>query len=127
MADDGTKAIIETIIKAKVLEAFNSEEGLINKLIDSALTGKVDPNTGRPDQYGNTSRSISWLDWLVGDTIRHAASDAVRQYLNDSMPQVTAAVQARMSLPDMAEVIAKALTGVVGQDWKVKVSFERDR
>lgn len=123
-ADSDIETIVKTTIQTRIVAALTDTPETISKLVEAALNKPVDPNTGRHDGYAS---KVPYLDYLVGDLIRDAARAAAFAVLRDSQPQIEAAVRAHLTMDDMAKAITTAVVGAAGEDWKVKISFERER
>lgn len=111
---------IETLLKAaiqtKVIEAFNTTPAMVEKMIRAAFEKPVNehgiPSTGR---YGE--KEMPFLDWLVGNEIRDAAREAVRDYMAQHREAVKAKVVDAMQRGDYGGAIGEQFAKVMEQEW----------
>lgn len=111
---------IETLLKAaiqtKVIEAFNTTPEMVEKMVRAAFEKKVGeqgmPSTGR---YGE--KEMPFIDWLVGEEIRKAASEAVRDYMTQHREAVKAKVVDAMQKGDYGGAIGEQFAKVMEQEW----------
>lgn len=123
---DNIKAIIETTLKAEIVKALNNAPDAIEKLVTAAISQQVDKHSGSADRgyYGD---KVSYLDFLIGDEIRSAARDAVKEVFAAQKELVKAKIKERFSADDIVTSFATALVNASQQDWNIKVSFEGEK
>lgn len=123
MTKDSVKAIVQTQLEALILQAFNSAPDAIDKLIKAALTDhKVDRN-GNESRYG--SGDFTYLEYLVGDTIRRAARGAVEKVVKERQPEIEAAMRKAINESDFASEATKSLLNMLVGDeaWRCRVEI----
>lgn len=120
------KEVVKAIIEAQIVTALKETPDFVEGLVKAAmLDHKVDRENGRGDGY--SSNKVTYLDYLVGQTIRDAARSSVAKILGEMMPEIEAAVRKAMSADDVAAAMAKAVIRSAEQEWAIKVSFEKER
>lgn len=126
MSLDNIKAIIETTLKAEVVKALNNAPDAIEKLVTAAINHQVDKHSGST-QSGYYGDKVPYLDYLIGEEIRRAACDAVKEVFASQKDAVKAAIKARFSAEDIVNSFADALVKVGSEDWRITVKFEGDK
>lgn len=117
--------IVQTVLKARIVEALSSEQEAIESLIKAALSQPVDEH-GKPNRY---REGQPYLDWLINDHIRDAASQAVRKHVQseDIASVIRSAIQDAVKKEDVTDAISKALIGAAGHEWSINIQFEKER
>lgn len=80
--------IIEAQITAAVAQAMSGRVNILETAVNQVLTVKVD-DKGSPCNY---SGSKPWIDWVVGDAIRKAATEAIQQFVGQHAEQIKQAL-----------------------------------
>ena len=119
---------IETIVKAgiqqEILKALQDSPEYIESLIKSALNQEVNKYGDKPS-YGEDK--IPYLEYVVGAQLRSFAGKAVSTWLKENEDAIRAAIIERVSQSDIGESFADAVVGTIGNEWRINVSFERER
>lgn len=125
MSDD-IKEITETIIKTRILEAFNNSHDLIEKLIEAKLKDPVD-QFGRPYESSSFgSRKMPYLDYLIGKEISNAISDAVQSYFRDHYQEIKKSIHEKINQGEVAKKLTDKLVSVCSEDWRVSVEIKNE-
>lgn len=119
-------AMVKTIIQTQVLQALRSAPDAVEAMVQAALSKPVDEHSGRHDDrsYG---KKIPYLEWIVGDAIRQAATQAVLETIAAMKPQIAELVRAKLQGEDIVSAFAKAVTKAVDEDWRIDVEFKKVR
>lgn len=124
MPTDPMSELVKTTLQTKILETFTKDGlDLLNKLIAAALSQPVDPHNGRADGHGYGK--IPYLDWLVGNSIRDAARDAIYGIVREHMEEIKAQVRDRLTADNLAQAIADAVGKAAEEDWRFKITIDR--
>lgn len=115
---------VKTIIQTQVIQALNSAPEAIEKLVKAALSKEVDRDTGKD---GYSAYRVPYLDWLVGDEIRTAATFAVREVIKERKEQFKEFVRKSLSSQNVVDLFAKAVAETAEQSWKIDVKFVQDK
>lgn len=116
------EATVKAAIQAQIVAALTSgPEKMIESLVKAAFEQPVDKNTGKPDGY--SSNRVSYLDWLVLDTIRMAAERAVREAVTQKTDEIKALVVARVTQESVEAAAEEILGNFRSQDWRIDVKF----
>jgi hypothetical protein len=118
-------ATVKAVIQAHVIQAFNSMPETVEKLVKAALERPVEQN-GKFASYTHNG-TMPYLDWLVGEEIRQAASAAVRKVIQESLPQIEAKVREGLSAESVVAAVTNSLIGVAKENWRINVNFEADK
>lgn len=122
--NDVLQPIIDAHVAKAISEALGNRSDLIAAAVTAALTMKVD-DRGNPTTYSNAT---TFLQWLVRDSIRNAATAAVSEYLLGDMQGIKAMVAKEMKnqrsplVKSLIEGIAKG-AAEAGR-WSIKVSVD---
>lgn len=122
--DNEIETLVKTTIQTKIVLALKETPEAIDKLVQAALSKPVDPSSGQQNGYGT---KVPYLDYLVGDLIREAARMSAREIIRESEAEITAAVRKRLTTDNLAEAITRAVIGSAEEEWKIGVSFEKQR
>lgn len=80
--------IIEAQITAAVAQAMSGRADVLHQAVNMVLTTKVD-SEGKPSNYSGTK---PWIDWVVGDAVRKAATAAIQQFVGQHAEQIKQAL-----------------------------------
>ncbi len=119
--EDEVEAMVKTTIQAKIVQAFRDTPEAIDKLVEAALSKNVDEHGMKPDRYGRAE--MPYLEWLVGDTIRHVARGAVVETIKAREPEIREAVVRAVSSDAIVDGLMKKILGTLDQDYKINVNF----
>lgn len=122
MSADNINEMIKGIIEAQVIQALNSAPEAIEKLVKAALSRPVDAS-GKYDGYGN---KMPYLDYMVGEEIRRAATDAVRKVVADSADKIEAEVRKGLNSESIVASMTKSFTQAASENWRINVSFDKE-
>lgn len=122
MSADNINEMIKGIIEAQVIQALNSAPEAIEKLVKAALSRPFDAS-GKYDGYGN---KMPYLDYMVGEEIRRAATDAVRKVVADSADKIEAEVRKGLNSESIVASMTKSFTQAASENWRINVSFDKE-
>lgn len=111
--------IVKAIIQMKVIEGLNGAPEVVEKLVQAALSGKVD-DTGKLTSYGGRS----FLDWMVGNEIREAAQKAAGKVILEYVPMIEGEVRKALAKADVADAVVSGFVGAARSQWGIRVIFE---
>lgn len=86
--------IVEAQVAAKVVEALsgNASEGLIAKIVNAALTLRVDGN-GKPSSY---SDARPYIEHVAIESIKEAAKEAMKDYVVSNQAKIKKEVEKQL-------------------------------
>lgn len=119
-ADQNVSELVKAIIQTQVIQALNNAPDAVEKLVKSALEKPVDAK-GVSGSYGST---MPYLDFIVGEEIRHAAESAVRKIIQDKAHLIEESVRAGLTTDTVVAAVTKSFVDAAKEDWRIKVSFE---
>jgi hypothetical protein len=123
--DNEIEALLRATIQTKVVEAFNSTPDMVEKMIRAAFEKKVGENGESPPRgYGD--KGIPWLEWLVGEEIRRAGLEAVREYVSAQKPAITQRVSDAIGKGEFGARIGEKIADIMAAEWRWSFSVERD-
>lgn len=105
------KPILEKQIQAAILANIGNPEELIQKVVSTALSQKVDSD-GRVSRYSGDNK-YDYLDVLTTKSIQKAAEEALRDWLEENSQLVKEAVIKELNKPARQHSIAKAFADAV--------------
>lgn len=120
---DNVSDIVKATIQAQIIAAFNQGPELIEKLVKAALASPVDPRSGRHEGYG---ANTPYIDYLIGDEIRNATRNAVREVVKENSSAIEQAVRASLNSETVVASFSKAVIGAIDQDWRLEVNFKAE-
>jgi hypothetical protein len=116
--------IIEAEIQAAIVRQLQgASTNLIPKLVQAALNQKVDYQ-GRVTGSSYDNR-YPYIEVLCNQAIQQAAQEAMKQYIADSLPFITAEVekQIRSQSKNIAKTFAEGLAGAIKSEWNFKLNI----
>lgn len=130
ISEDMVKPILEKQIQAAILANIGNPEELIRKTIAVALNQKVN-REGKISQY-SSENNYNYLEILVGQTIRDAAKESLKEWLAINSQMVKALVIQEMNKPERQNSLVGAFATAVEDSlrcsWRFNcdVSFKKD-
>lgn len=115
-------AILKATIQTKVIEAFNSTPEMVEKLVQAALEKEVDEHGQKPSGYG--SQKMPYMEWLVGDEIRKAVCECVREYVASHKEDIVKRVQTTMQSSNFMQPISEVVAKVLSDDYRWTVDLK---
>lgn len=114
--DQNIEAMLKTAIQTKVIEAFNTTPQMVEKLVQAAFSKEVSEHGGpRSDSY--RAVNMPWIDWLVGEEIRNAAKEAVRDYIASHKDEIRSKVDEAMKRGDYGTKIGEQFAQIMEREW----------
>lgn len=110
------EAILRSTIQTKVIEAFNTTPDLVEKMVRAAFEKEVDQYGMRPERYG--SEKMPWLEWLVGEEIRKAASEAIKSYVSQHQDEIRAKVSSAITNGDFGNKIGERIAEIMAEEYR---------
>ena len=122
--EDVVKPILEKQIQAAILANIGNPEELIQKVVSTALSQKVDSG-GRVSGYSGDNK-YDYLDVLTTKSIQKAAEEALRDWLEENSQLVKKAVIKELNKPARRHSIAKAFADAVESSLQCSWRFSCD-
>jgi hypothetical protein len=116
---------IKTLIETQIIQALNNAPEAVEKMVKAAMSEPVDPRSGKNDGY--SSHRVPYLEYMVGNEIRSAATEAARKVIQEKMPDIEAEVRKGLSSESLVAAVTKSLIGVAEQEWRISVKFEGEK
>ena len=119
--------MVEPIIRDQIAAAVVAQLGdtteLVKSMVHLALTVKVAEN-GMPGQYRSENR-FDFVEAIAGKAIREAATQAIRQVVDEQRPQIQKAIEAELKRAPRktAAAILSAFIEGVEKDYRIKADF----
>lgn len=124
MADSDIEAILRQQLQTKIIEVLQGTPEMIEKMVQAALSKPVDPQTGAAGR--GFGREVPYLEYLTGDVIRQAARNSVMKMIGEMQQQIDDIVRKHINGDDFVKAISGAFLAAAGEEWRIKVSFERE-
>jgi len=121
---DMVKPILEKQIQAAILANIGNPEQLIQKVVAVALSQKVN-REGKISQY-SSDNNYDYLEVLVGQSIREAANEAIKQWLTDNQEQLKVAITKELNKPARLKSIVGAFADAAEKSFKSDWYFKCD-
>ena len=111
ISQDLVKPIIEKKIQAAIIEALNSQHGLIEEVALKCVQQKVNYR-GDVSQYSSDNK-YDMVEICLRDAVKQACLKAIADYVAENKKQIEAAVRAM--LKNRPTKLAKALIGAINK------------
>lgn len=122
ISKDVVQGIIEKKISAAVLEAFTDKDELVRKMINLALTRKVNHNgLVSSSSYDN---KFDLIDVLFSKALKEAAESAIKDAIEKHQPQLRAAIEKELGRKQSALaklMVANMNDSLGGYNFKLEV------
>ena len=128
VGQDLVAPIIQAKIEAAIVQQLGKEANLVERLVASALTQKVNSRGRVSDRcYENKH---SFLALICEQAIHDAARQALEEYINENKPKIVDAMkkQLRASPAKMAKALIDGVSGSMQSkwSWQVKIANSDD-
>ena len=108
--------ILEKQIQAAIVAQLGKQEDLIEQAVKVALSKKVN-HEGNVDSYSSYN-THDFLEVLASKSIREAATEALREWLNENKVKVRNAVLKELATPSRQRSIATAYADAIESSLK---------
>jgi len=122
MEDKEIKALVSASLHTKIIQAFNEAPEAIDMLVSAAISEEVNEHGERPDFH--SKRRMPYLEWLVGETIRRIARDAVIETVENRRDEIKAAVSRAVTADSFVDGLTGKLLGTISEEWRVSITFK---
>jgi len=121
VSDDLIRNIVGQQVTAAMLTAMGGREEFLQKIVEAALTFKVD-SSGNRSNYQNQN-DTSWLLFTVNKMVQEAAREALKGWVTNNKPMIEKAIATTMNKQnkDMATAFAVGIVKAVESSWQFKV------
>lgn len=116
--------IIEKQIQAAIVAQLGNQDKLIERAVKLALSQKVN-REGKLDSYSSYNKH-DFLEILAGNSVRAAATEALREWLKENSIKIKKAVIEEMETPNRQRSIATAYADAIEDSIKCKFSMKCD-
>lgn len=109
-------------IAGQLTHAMAASPAMIQRIVASALTQKVDSDGRARNGYGSDK---AFIEWVCEDMVRKAVIDMFKARLDELRPEIESAVAREMkkSAPAIAQALVKSYAENVGHQWNTQVNF----
>jgi hypothetical protein len=120
------KDIVKTLLEVQILRALKESPETIDLMIKAALSKPVDRITGKLEGY--SSDRIPYLEYMVGEEIRHAAKTAVHKLIGEEYtPIIEQKIRDGLQADAIVDAMTKSFVAASHQDWRITVNFDSGR
>jgi hypothetical protein len=116
------EALLKQTIQIKVVEAFNETPEMVEKLVQAALSKEVDQDGRSPSGYG--SKSMPYMEWLVGEEIRRAVQVCLKEYIAEHNEELKEKVDAAIKSSDFSTTLSNTLSRILSDEWRWNVDLK---
>lgn len=125
LGQDLIKPIIETKIKAAIMESFNLESQFIEKLVETVLKQKVDRD-GKPSTY---SSDKYYIDYLIHKSFLEMVRTCVQEVITEKNEQIKIEIHKQLSskkgIKDIVETFSQNLISSANQPYRWSINLTR--
>jgi hypothetical protein len=109
-------------IAGQLTQAMAATPAMIQRIVATALTQKVDSEGRARNGY---SSDKSFIEWVTEDLIRKAVVEMFKTRLDEMRPDIEAAVAREMKkqAPAIAQALTKSYVENVSHQWTTTVNF----
>lgn len=116
------EAILKATIQTKVIEAFNKTPEMIDKLVEAAMSKEVNQYGVKPSGYDD--KKMPYMEWLVGEEIRKAIAESMREYVNNNKDVIRDRVAESIKNAEFGNTLADAVANIMSEEWRWSVSLD---
>lgn len=117
------KELAANLVQQQILQAFRTQPEVVEAMIKDALGVKVDQHGLPPSGHHFNSKQMPFVEWLVGDTIRKIAREAVLETIREQEPLIRESVHRALNGERLVEAVTKQVVGAFGEDWRINIAF----
>jgi formaldehyde-activating enzyme involved in methanogenesis len=108
--------VLEKQIQAAIVAQLGNQDKLIEKAVSVALAQKVNSD-GKVDNY-NSYNTHDFLEVLASKSVRAAATEALKEWLNENQVKIKNALLKELSTPNRQRSIATAYADAIEESLK---------
>lgn len=122
------KPIVNTHIKALIVEALGGTQNLVDKAVEGLLRTKVDKSNGKVT--GSDYNSTSLFNYYFNELMSESIKDVIKETLVEHKDQIREAVKRslmRKKGDAFADAVIDCVTGTFDKSWRadLKVSLKK--
>lgn len=127
MDQDQIKTLVQTQIETQIIQAFRDAPEAIDELVKAALSKGVTEHGGQP-RYSSDIK-LSYLEWLVGETIRRVARETINEVVEERRPQIEAAIRKSITEGEFANEATSALMRMLNgeESWRCTINIQEEK
>lgn len=119
------KPIVDTHIKALIVDALGGTQDLVSKAVEGFLMTKVNKDNGRVDgsNYNTTTLFNYYFNTLMAESVR----ESIKEILVENKDQIKEAVKKsliRKKGDRFADAVVDCITGTFENNWRSNVKIE---
>jgi len=109
--------IVKAEVAAKVATALKGEAAIVEKIVEAALTMRVD-RKGEPSRF---SDAVPYIEHIMVESIKEAAKTAMKRYIEENSTKIQAEVERQ--LKKSTNALVSAFMGSVLEKAKDRWNF----
>ena len=128
------KPIVDTHIKALIVEALGGTQNLVDTAVAGFLSTKVDKDDGTVSTNRSDYNTTSLFNYYFNKLLAQSVQEAIKEALTENKDQIKEAVKRslmRKKGDRFADAVIDCITGTFGNSWrsdvKVEISKNDDR
>lgn len=114
------EAMVKANIQAQIVLALKSTPEAIDELVKAALSKPIDVGTGY------ATKKVPYLDHIVGETIRDAAYQAIREEMKERAESMKAAIRQALTADRVVDAAMEKIIGAMADNWNIAITFKDD-
>ncbi len=118
------KPIVNTHIKALVVEAFGGTQNLVDKAVEGLLKTRVERDNGR---VTTSSYGIPLFDYYFNELLSNSIKEAIQEAMIENKEQVKEAIKRSLMRKKgdvFADAVIDCIIGTLGNEWRSKVEVK---
>ncbi len=128
VSPDLVRSIIETKVQTAIVEALDSETGIVERVITAAMGLKVN-NEGKVDNYGDRNKR-TMLEWMCHQVVNKAAEAAVAKWVAERHDVLEAEFLKHLHTKKASSAMVRAcvdgLAAATASKWRFSVNIGAD-
>lgn len=120
------KPIVNTHIKALIVEALGGTQNLVDKAVEGLLKTYVDRDNGKITSSGSYN-SAPLFDFYFNKLLAESIKEAIQEAMTENKEQVKEAVKRslmRKKGDALADAVIDCIIGTFGNEWRSKVEVK---
>lgn len=121
------KPIVDTHIKALIVEALGGTQELVNNAVEGFLAAKVDKDNGKVSTSRNDYNTTSLFNYYFNKLLADSVQSAIKEALTENKDQIRDAVKRslmRSKGDRFADAVIDCVTGCFEKSWRADVKVE---
>lgn len=128
---ESLESMVASAVAAQIAVTFGGNEGdVVRAVVDRCLAQRVKQDGTPATQRYEMAKSVTWIEWQLGKSLREAAKEQIASWINDNAEGFREIVRAKLDADSgkgLADAVADGAVNALKHHWRIETSVKFTR